>query len=180
MPYTILWDFIPENAKIAFSNSEDLCIELRLSDPITISELSECQRLPAGQTVDQVLSPVIYQRISSYLERIKELLPQWLESSSYGHFFGPGEQSARVFDAISSGWEQKRPIWLLLMLSSLTEDNIRLRKVPLLDLFLDNAAEGLGKKVQAVETPRDQCKPLNKLNAQQVGVLKLKLIPHLP
>ena len=66
-------------------------------------------------------------------------------------------------------WEQKRPIWILYMLSSLTEENIRLRKIPLLDLFMDNAAEGLGKRVQAVETARDQCRPLNKLSNQQVS-----------
>ena len=65
-------------------------------------------------------------------------------------------------------WEEKRPIWILYTLSSLTEENIRLRKIPLLDLFMDNAAEGLGKRVQAVETARDQCRPLNKLNNEQV------------
>ena len=65
-------------------------------------------------------------------------------------------------------WEQKRPIWILYILSSLTEENIRLRKIPLLDQFMDNAAEGLGKTVQAVETPRDQCRPLNRLSNQQV------------
>ena len=66
-------------------------------------------------------------------------------------------------------WERKRPIWILYILSSLTEENIRLRKIPLLDQFMDNAAEGLGKTVQAVETPRDQCRPLNKLGNQQVS-----------
>ena len=54
------------------------------------------------------------------------------------------------------------------MLSSLTEENIRLRKIPLLDVFMDNAAEGLGKRVQAVETARDQCRPLNRLSNEQV------------
>lgn len=74
-----------------------------------------------------------------------------------------------LFNAMVGDWEQKRPIWILYMLSSLTEENIRLRKIPLLDLFMDNAAEGLGKRVQAVETARDQCRPLNKLSNQQVS-----------
>ena len=54
------------------------------------------------------------------------------------------------------------------MLSSLTEENIQSRNIPLLDRFLENAAEGLGKQVQAMETPREQCRPLNKLSNEQV------------
>ena len=74
-----------------------------------------------------------------------------------------------LFNAMVGDWELKRPIWILYMLSSLTEENIRLRKIPLLDLFMDNAAQALGKRVQAVETAKDQCRPLNKLSNEQVG-----------
>lgn len=172
VPYTKLWDFIPENAKTAFSSSEDLCIELRINDPDTVSDLLKCQKLPKSGTIDQILSPETYERIARYLARIRELLPQWIQISPYaGLFGGPTalEQSERLYQAITRDWEQKRPIWVLLMISSLTEENIRLRRVPLLDLFLENAAVGLGKRVQAVEEPRDQCKPLNKLNNVQVG-----------
>ena len=38
----------------------------------------------------------------------------------------------------------------------------------MLDLFLDNAATGMGKRVQAMETPRDHCRPLNRLTTKQV------------
>ena len=38
----------------------------------------------------------------------------------------------------------------------------------MLDLFLDNAAAGMGKRVQAMETPRDHCRPLNRLTTKQV------------
>ena len=85
--------------------------------------------------------------------------------------------SDQLFNAMVGDWEKKRPIWILYLLSSLTEENIRLRKIPLLDLFMDNAAEGLGKRVQAVETARDQCRPLNKLSNEQVSLkLKRKLL----
>lgn len=77
--------------------------------------------------------------------------------------------SDNLFNAMVGDWMSKRPIWILYTLSSLTEENIRLRKIPLLDLFMDNAARGLGKTVQAVETARDQCRPLNKLSSEQVG-----------
>ncbi len=171
MPYTKLWEFIPENAKTAFIASQDLCIELRLNDPGTISDLAKCQQLSKSESIEQVLSAETHQRVTRYLTKIKQLLPQWLETSPYAGFFGGGNsasESSSLFEAISRDWERKRPVWILLMLSSLTEENIRLRKVPLLDVFLDNVAEGLGKRVQAVEEPRDQCKPLNKLNNLQV------------
>ena len=85
--------------------------------------------------------------------------------------------SDQLFNAMVGDWEKKRPIWILYLLSSLTEENIRLRKIPLLDLFMDNAAKGLGKRVQAVETARDQCRPLNKLSNEQVSLkLKRKLL----
>lgn len=76
--------------------------------------------------------------------------------------------SELLYDAMVRDWQRKRPIWILLMLGSLTEENIRLRNIPLLDLFIDNAAEGLGKRVEAIESPQDQCKPLNKLSKEQV------------
>ena len=55
------------------------------------------------------------------------------------------------------------------MLSSLTEENIRLRNIPLLDQFLDNAAGEMGKTVQALETVDDQCMPLNRLEDHEVS-----------
>ena len=168
VPYTKLWGDIPENAKIAFSSCDDLCVELRLSDPETRKALSKCQELPRRETVDQILSPEIYQRISNYLDRIRELFSTWIASSAPSPFLTGAQYSDRLFNAISAGWQRKRPIWILLMLSSLTEENIRLRKIPLLDQFMDNAAEGMGKRVQAVESAHDQCRPLNRLSAEQV------------
>ena len=77
--------------------------------------------------------------------------------------------SDSLFNAMIGGWETKRPIWILYMLGSLTEENIRLRKIPLLDMFMDNAAQGLGKRVQAIEKAKDTCRPLNKISNEQVS-----------
>lgn len=33
---------------------------------------------------------------------------------------------------------------------------------------MDNVAEKLGKEVQAMESPRDQCRPLNKISDEKV------------
>lgn len=95
VPYTKLWEYIPENAKVAFSSSEDLCIELRLSDSTTVDELAKCQRLPKDTTIDQLLSTQVRQRITSYLGRIRQLLPNWLQVSGISSRFGGGEEAYR-------------------------------------------------------------------------------------
>lgn len=95
VPYTKLWEYIPENTKVAFSASEDLCIELRLSDDSTVNELSNCQRLPKDVTIDQLLSYEVRKRIRNYLERIRQLLPNWLQISGLSSVFGGGRAAYR-------------------------------------------------------------------------------------
>nr|XP_045595006.1 metalloprotease TIKI2-like [Procambarus clarkii] len=65
-------------------------------------------------------------------------------------------------------WERKRPVWVMLMVNSLTESDIRSRGVPVLDLYLAQEAERLTKRTGAVERVEEQCVPLNGLNFSQV------------
>ena len=95
VPYTKLWKYIPENTKVAFSSSEDLCVELRLSDSNTVNELAKCQRLPQGMSITDLLSVEVRTRIKNYLQRIKHLLPNWLEVSGVSSLFGGGGQAYR-------------------------------------------------------------------------------------
>ena len=90
VPYTKLWEYIPDNAKVAFSSSEDLCVELRMSDSSTVEELANCQRLPKDTSIDEVLSSEVRERITNYLERIRKLLPNWLQVSGASSLFGGG------------------------------------------------------------------------------------------
>ena len=96
VPYTKLWEYIPDNAKVAFSSSEDLCVELRLSDSATVDELAKCQRLPTGTAIDDLLSSEIMDRIASYLQRIRQLLPNWLDVSGVSSLFGGGAAAYRL------------------------------------------------------------------------------------
>jgi len=73
-----------------------------------------------------------------------------------------------LFEAITSNWERKRPAWVMLMVNSLTEADIRTRGMPVLDLHLARQAAVLGKSVGAVEKVEEQCNPLNSLNTTQV------------
>ena len=68
----------------------------------------------------------------------------------------------------SDNWESKRPVWVMLMVDSLTEGDIRSRGVPVLDLFLAKEARRKMKKMGAVEEVDEQCVPLNRLNFSQV------------
>ncbi len=82
VPYTKLWDFIPENVKTAFSSCDEVCLELRLSDDETRQELYNCQLLPGGvESVEEVLSKDMVQRIEQYLESIRKLFSKWLPQS---------------------------------------------------------------------------------------------------
>ena len=67
-------------------------------------------------------------------------------------------------------WKKMKPVWLLYLLNSLTEQKIKLQQTPVVDVFLERAAEKLGKNVQAVEKPGDHCKPLNNLSKEQVSL----------
>ena len=174
VPYTTLWNNIPTNAKTAFSGSDDLCLELKLSEKSTLDTLANCQLLPAGQTVSNVLATDLIEKIKRYFQKIRQLLPNWL-GRGRSSWIGRGRSfSDRLLDAMIYNWEKKRPIWILILLSSLTEENIRLRNVPVLDQFLDNAAGKMNKTVQALETVDDQCRPLNRLTHQQVSEYKEK------
>lgn len=46
VPYTRVWDHVPDNTKKAFEMSDNVVFELDLTDPCTISALTTCQRLP--------------------------------------------------------------------------------------------------------------------------------------
>ena len=46
VPYTRVWDHLPNNTKRAFEMSDNVVFELDLTDPYTISALTTCQLLP--------------------------------------------------------------------------------------------------------------------------------------
>lgn len=168
VPYNKIWDDLPSNVKNAFGSSERLYVELLLSDSTTVSQLTDCQMLQGSVSLDDVLSAETQRRITDYLEKVRAIFPEWLQTSFLFGAGGGSQYGNYLFNAIVGNWREKRPIWMLFLLNSLTEENIRLRNIPLLDVFLDNAASGLGHEVVALETTRDQCRPLNNLNSEEV------------
>ncbi|XP_051499424.1 metalloprotease TIKI1 [Apus apus] len=164
VPYTRVWEFIPENSKKAFQQSHIVYFELDLTDPYTISALTSCQLLPQGENLQDVLPRDIYRRLKRHLEYVKLMMPSWMTPDQRGK----GLYADYLFNAIAGNWERKRPVWVMLMVNSLTEVDIKSRGVPVLDLYLAQEAERLRKQTGAVEKVEEQCHPLNGLNFSQV------------
>ncbi|KAL4236379.1 Metalloprotease TIKI1 [Mactra antiquata] len=164
VPYTRVWKSIPENVKVAFKQSDNVYFELDLTDPYTMTSLANCQLLPHGENLSNILPNDIYMRLKVHLEYIREKLPNWITADQKGK----GLYADYLFDVIAGNWERKRPIWVMLLVNSLTESDIKSREIPVLDLYLAQEAERLGKLTGAVEKVKEQCVPLNDLNFSQV------------
>ncbi|XP_033029175.1 metalloprotease TIKI1 isoform X2 [Lacerta agilis] len=175
VPYTRVWDFIPDNSKRAFQQSHIVYFELDLTDPYTISALTSCQLLPQGENLQDVLPRDIYRRLKRHLEYVKIMMPSWMTPDQRGK----GLYADYLFNAIAGNWERKRPVWVMLMVNSLTEVDIKSRGVPVLDLYLAQEAERLRKQTGAVEKVEEQCHPLNGLSFSQVpNFINSTLPPH--
>eukprot|EP00057_Strongylocentrotus_purpuratus_P005858 XP_003731883.1 PREDICTED: metalloprotease TIKI1-like [Strongylocentrotus purpuratus] len=165
VPYTRVWDYIPQNTKVAFRESENIFVELDLTDPNTMTQLANCQLLPNGESLSEVLPHSIYRRLKTHLQYVKRMMPQWLSADQRGRGF----YADYLFEAIVGNWERKRPIWVMLVIDSLTEADIKSREIPVLDLYLAQEATRLNKRTGAVEQVEEQCVPLNGLNFTQVS-----------
>lgn len=164
VPYNRVWDYIPESSKRAFHTSSSVYFELDLTDPLTISKLTSCQLLPNGENLQMLLPRDLYRRLKRHLDYVKHMMPFWMTADQRGR----GLYADYLFNAIAGNWERKRPIWVMLMVNSLTEADVRTRGIPVLDLFLAQEAERQGKQTGAVERVEEQCHPLNGLNFSQV------------
>uniref|UniRef100_A0A3P9ME39 Metalloprotease TIKI n=1 Tax=Oryzias latipes TaxID=8090 RepID=A0A3P9ME39_ORYLA len=164
VPYTRVWDFIPNSSKQAFHNSNRVFFELDLTDPMTISKLTSCQLLPHGENLQTLLPRDLYRRLKRHLDYVKHMMPYWMTADQRGR----GLYADYLFNAIAGNWERKRPVWVMLMVNSLTEWDVRSRGTPVLDLFLAQEAERMGKITGAVEQVEEQCHPLNGLNFSQL------------
>ena len=164
MPYNRVWEHIPENVKRAFRLADSVFFELDLTDEHTVSALTKCQLLPRGARLEQLLPADIYRRLQKHLDYVRHMMPRWMTADQRGR----GLYADFLFNAITGNWQQKRPIWVMLMVNTLTESDVRARGVPVLDLHLALEAKKT-KRTGAVERVEEQCLPLNGLNISQVS-----------
>ncbi|GIY02316.1 metalloprotease TIKI1 [Caerostris darwini] len=161
VPYTLVWGHVPWLAKQSFERADSVFFELDLTDPETVAQLSSCQMLPSGKTLADILPEDLYRRLKGHLDYVKLMIPSWMQGEQRGLY------SEYLFKAITGNWEKKRPVWVMLMINSLTESDIRSTGIPVLDLWLAREATRLGKRSGAVERVEEQCLPLNGLNGTQ-------------
>ncbi|KAL6459307.1 hypothetical protein MHYP_G00327790 [Metynnis hypsauchen] len=88
--------------------------------PLTISKLTSCQLLPNGESLQSLLPRDLYRRLKRHLEYVKHMMPFWMTADQRGR----GLYADYLFNAIAGNWERKRPVWVMLMVNSLTESDI--------------------------------------------------------
>jgi len=150
--------------------ADSVHLELDLLDATTLAALSACQLLPRGQFLADVLPRPLFVRLRRHLNYVRQNLPAWMEAAGVG---GSSDGSTLyaaeyLFGAIAGDWERKRPVYVLLMVNSLTESDVRARVTPVLDLYLAQEADRTGKQLAAVELVEEHCSPLNSMNLSQV------------
>lgn len=134
--------------------------ELDLLNPETISDLADCQLLPNGLKLNEVIPNDLFKRLKRHLNYIRIKLPSWMSVDHRRR----GLYSEYLFNAMTSNWERKRPIWIVLMINSLTESDVKSRGIPTLDVYLAQEANRMNKKTGSVERARDNCMSLNALS----------------
>ncbi|XP_030227590.1 LOW QUALITY PROTEIN: metalloprotease TIKI2 [Gadus morhua] len=159
VPYTRVWDFIPDASKRAFRGSPNVFFELDLTDPLTISKLTSCQLLPHGGSLQSLLPRDLYRRLKRHLDYVKHMMASWMTADQRGR----GLYADYLFNAIGRQLGAQEAVWVMLMVNSLTEWDVRSRGTPVLDLYLAQEAERMGKRTGAVERVEKQCHPLNGL-----------------
>jgi len=163
-----VWDYIPANSKAAFETSQYVYFELDLTNKLTVDALWKCQMLPKGGQLKDVLPRSMFRRLHRHLRYIKKMIPVWLRDKDGGYLQGMAPYSDKIFQLLTKDWKQKRPIWIMLMVNSLTESDIKNRGIPVLDQYLATEAARNEKFTGAVEEVDEQCRPLNSLNDTQV------------
>ena len=166
VPYTRVWDAIPNNMKQAFTMAQRVYFELDLTSERTLSALRACQLLPGGRTLSSVIPPELFGRLKLHLKYVKRMMPSWITKEQLQR----GLQPNHLFATLTRNWVRKRPIWIVLMLSSLTKSDIASKEYPVLDLHLLKLAEKQRKFTGAIEHVEEQCNPLNDLNISQVNI----------
>lgn len=175
VPYTKVWDYIPSKAIAAFSKSDRIMFELDMTNSSIVSAMSKCHLLPTQLELMDVIPKHLYKRLKKYLQYIRHKLPSWIsDSQKFSGMYGD-----YLFNAITSNWEKKKPLWVMVMINSLTESEIKLRGSPFLDIYLAQEARRLNKQIGSIEMVREQCIALDSLNASQaLFALNQTLIQH--
>ena len=105
---------------------------------------------------NQEIPSELFARLKIHMEYIQKVIPSWITPDQEKK----GLDAQYLFAAITANWERKRPIWVTLIINSLTKSDFASRGYPVLDLYLSQLALKNRKRVSAIETVDEQCQPL--------------------
>lgn len=145
VPYTKVWDSIPQSVKDAFHDSHHIVFELNLLKPRTRTNLLTCQLLPEGIKLVDVLPRTLFLQLKRHLDYVRTKIPLWLASQNRDIV------ADNVFIGKTKDWQKKRPMWIVVMLNQLTEYAIKTDGIPVLDMYLFNLATNSNKTIGSVE-----------------------------
>lgn len=142
------------------ASSDFTFFELNFLDVHFERALINCKFLPDYKNLTEFLDAETFRRVVLHLDYVKNSMPKWLGKSK--------SEANLIFYNLTEGWIRHRPVWTLLLLKSLNQEEIGASNSLTLDLYLLEKAKKLKKPIAGVEQVSDQCDPLNKIDSDQV------------
>lgn len=150
VPYSRVWDGAEDSVKNLFISSDHIFFELDLMDPYTVTSLIRCQYLPGDLRLNQVLPSSLHRRLKRHLRYVRTVLPEWVSiltafctyrsnrilikidfslitmrvQLGINETTVGSSQVDSLFNSITGNWERKRPIWIILLLNSLSKSDL--------------------------------------------------------
>jgi uncharacterized protein YbaP (TraB family) len=164
VPYTTVWDEIPQNAKDAFHHAAKIYFELDFTDKKTKASIEACQYFPNENYLSPVLPSDLYHRVENHLEFVRRAMPYWIDLNvpfSVASFY-----ANKMFFERTKNWEYKRPIWVWIMISStLTKSDM----APLLEKYVKQETTYQGGQVTDwIEFAEETHQAVNGISSTQV------------
>lgn len=137
--------------------------------------MMKCQYLPANQQLEDILPPSVMNRLRKYLLYVRFKFDSWMTMQQYMIGLHPDS----FYRALTMHWMRRRPIWIVILLQSLTKSGVSSWGEPFLDMYLSGLSHQLGKQVGAIEKTDEQCQVLNSIDIQyQIYALNQTLDKH--
>lgn len=113
----------------------------------TLLSLIQCQLLPPGIRLSDIIPIDLYHRLQRHMKYVKYKMPLWISEEQKAR----GLYANNLYNQITFNWERKRPIWVMIMLNSLTENDIKSKGITVLDSYFYQRAKKLKKFIGSVE-----------------------------
>ena len=162
-PYIKLWDAIPKNTMKAFNLTQEIYLELDLSED-TMAALVSCAQLPNNQRVENILPPQVYVRFKNHLNFLFKKISSWVTMRQKEY----GISGNIIFNWLFENWETRRPMWTLLKMQMVIESYVTSIEYLQLDTYLGELGRRFGKGVNGIENVEDTCGIINNLNDSQI------------